>query len=56
LPNPHEQILFLLLHENIQFSPILSGEAHQVLANVKKFDFEGRSVGRPAYRQLASAP
>jgi bifunctional non-homologous end joining protein LigD len=32
---------FLALAENVQLSPILSGEAHEVLASVKRFEFEG---------------
>jgi len=32
---------FFALPEQVQLSPILSGKAHDVLANVKKFEFEG---------------
>ena len=32
---------FFALPEHVQLSPILSGKAHEVLANVKKFEFEG---------------
>ena len=32
---------FFALPEHVQLSPILPGKAHEVLANVKKFEFEG---------------
>ena len=35
------QTEFSAFAEHVQLSPILSGEAHEVLANVKKFEFEG---------------